>query len=269
VCFLATASEPLVALFAPLAVLRALVLRRRKEQTAAAGVVLGLVYQGAARLVSGGKPFTPAALHGVGQDYAERSGLALLGGLRGSDWLIGRSTAAALAVGALIVCGVVAAGLSSPSRGARAFTVAAAAASVVSFVVPVWLRGVSAVLKASPLGQASRYEAVPLLLLISIALVVAGHLSGPGPVLGAHRAAPSRPRWSTRKRAAVPVACAVLLLPAWVADFRDANQRSAGPTWPSQLALAAAHCRAGHAGTVTVRIDPPGWKAVLPCRDIK
>ena len=58
----------------------------------------------------------------------------------------------------------------------------------------------------------------------------------------------------------------MLLLPTWVADFRDANLRSAGPVWPAQVARAAAHCRDSHAATATVRIDPPGWKAVLVCR---
>ena len=41
VCFLATASEPLVALFVPLAVVRALVLRPLREHAAAAGAGVG------------------------------------------------------------------------------------------------------------------------------------------------------------------------------------------------------------------------------------
>jgi hypothetical protein len=64
------------------------------------------------------------------------------------------------------------------------------------------------------------------------------------------------------------VACAVLLLPTWVADFRDTNQRSHGPVWPVQLARAVAHCRDSHPRTVTVPIDPPGWRAVLVCQAI-
>lgn len=274
--FLATASEPLVALFAPLAVVRAVALRPRREHAVTVGLALGLVYQGAARLATGTKPFTPAPLHGIGQDFAERAGLALLGGMRGSDWLIARSTTVAVAVGALIACVVVAAGLSARSSGVRAFTVAAAAFSVISFVVPVWLRGVSAVLSTSALDEGSRYEAVPLLLLISVVLVVAGHLSDPGAVgpvravRAGHGAAgpPRGARWSGRRAIAVPLTCAVLFLPSWVADFRDANLRSDGPTWQSQLVLARSHCRTSHARTATLLIDPPGWKAALPCRSI-
>jgi hypothetical protein len=270
--FLATASEPLVALFAPLAIVRALALRRRRDHTVTAGLVLGLVYQGVARLAGTPKPFTPDALHGIWQDYSERAGLALLGGMRGSDWLIAQSVTGATVVGALIACAVVAAGLTVRSRGVRAFTVAAAAFSVIGFVVPVWLRGVSAVLNTSTLDEGSRYEAVPLLLLISIVLVVAGHLSGPGPgtLTATHSGArPPPPGQRYRRRAiAVPVVCAVLFLPSWVTDFRDANMRSDGPTWQSQLALAAARCHASHPRTVTVLIDPTGWKAVLPCRAI-
>jgi hypothetical protein len=274
---LATASEPLVALFAPLAMVRAVTLRPRREHAVTAGLVLGLVYQGAARLATGSKHFTPAPLHGIGQDFAERAGLALLGGMRGSDWLIARSPTVAVAVGALIACAVVVAGLSARSPGVRAFTVAAAVFSVVSFVVPVWLRGVSAVLSTSTLDEGSRYEAVPLLLLISVVLVVAGHLSGPG-VTRAARAVdaprgggrpPRRARWSGRKAVAVPLTCAVLFLPSWVADFRDANLRSHGPTWQSQLALARSHCQTSHARTATLLIDPPGWKVALPCRALR
>jgi len=269
-CFLATASEPLVALFAPLAVVRGLALRSRRQHAAATGMVLGLVYQGAARLVSGGKPFTPGALHGIGQDYAERVGLSLLGGVRAAEWLKAHDAAVAVTLGAILAVAVVAAGLCARSRGARSFTVAAAAFSVICFVVPIWLRDVSATLRTGPLGEASRYQAIPLLLLISIVLVVAGHLAGPGPAKAVH-AAPgtsSAARWSRRKALAVPVACAVLLLPTWVADFRDTNQRSHGPVWPVQLARAVAHCRDSHPRTVTVPIDPPGWRAVLVCQAI-
>ena len=271
VCFLATASEPLVALFVPLAVVRALALRARREHAAAAGMVLGLVYEGIARLASGGKPFTPAALSGIGQDYAERVGLSMLGGVRASGWLIGRRPTTAITVGALLAGAVVVAGLRARRREARCFTVAAAAFSAVCFVVPVWLRGVSAVLSTSPLAEASRYQVVPLLLLISIALVAAGDLARPTAegATGPAHAGPvpsAAARRSRRGALAVPVACAALLLPAWVADFRDANPRSAGPVWPAQVARATAHCRDSHAATATLRIDPPGWKAVLVCR---
>ena len=60
----------------------------------------------------------------------------------------------------------------------------------------------------------------------------------------------------------------VLFLPTWVADFRDANLRSEGPAWPVQVSRAVASCRDSHTRTATVRIDPPGWQAVLVCRGI-
>ena len=179
VCFLATASEPLVALFVPLAVARALGLRARREHAAAAGMVLGLAYEGIARLVSGGKPFTPTALGGIGQDYAERVGLSMLGGVRGSGWLITQSPTAAVALGALVAGAVVVAGLSVPNQEVRCFTVVAAVFSAACFVIPVWLRGVSEVLSNGPLAEASRYQVVPLLLLVSILLVAAGDLARP------------------------------------------------------------------------------------------
>jgi hypothetical protein len=259
-CFLATASEPLVALFVPLALVRGLVLRPLREHAATAGLVVGLAYQGVARLVSGGKSFTPAALHGLGQDYAERAGLSTFGGMRAADWLMSHSATAAVALGAVIACAIVAAGLTARDQGVRSFTAAATVFSVVCFVVPIWLRGVSALLQTSPLAEGSRYQAVPLLLLISIVMVVAGHLARPRPARLARRPG--------RNGTAVVVACAVLFLPTWVADFRDANLRSQGPAWPLQVSRAVASCRDSHARTATVRIDPPGWEAVLVCRGI-
>ena len=274
-CFLATASEPLVALFVPLALVRGLVLRPLREHAATAGLVVGLVYQGVARLVSGGKSFTPAALHGIGQDSAERAGLSSFAGMRAADWLMSHSATAAVALGAVIACAIVAAGLTARDQGVRSFTVAATVFSVVCFVVPIWLRGVSALLETSALAEGSRYQAVPLLLLISIVMVVAGHLARPRPAEaplsppGHTVAGPARlARRPGRNGTAVVVACAVLFLPTWVADFRDANLRSEGPAWPVQVSRAVASCRDSHTRTATVRIDPPGWQAVLVCRGI-
>ena len=259
-CFLATASEPLVALFVPLALVRGLVLRPLREHAATAGLVVGLAYQGIARFVSGGKAFTPASLQGIGQDYAERAGLSTFGGMRASDWLMSHSATAAVALGAVIACSIVVAGLRARDQGVRSFTAAATVLSVVCFVVPIWLRGVSALLVTSALAEGSRYQAVPLLLLISIVMVVAGHLARPAPARAAYRPG--------RSRTAVVIACAVLFTPTWVADFRDANLRSQGPAWPPQMARAVTRCQDGHARTATIRIDPPGWSAVLACRGI-
>jgi hypothetical protein len=72
----------------------------------------------------------------------------------------------------------------------------------------------------------------------------------------------SRARWAF-------VACCVLLLPAWVVDFRDSNGRAHGPTWQSQLSIAVATCRTEtRASVVVVPIDPHRWTVFLPCRDL-
>jgi len=93
---------------------------------------------------------------------------------------------------------------------------------------------------------------------------------------GALRAVPSRssvgPSYSSaggsRARWAF-VACCVLLLPAWVADFRDGNGRANGPTWQSQLSVAVTTCRTEtRQRVVLVPIDPHRWSVYLPCRDV-
>ena len=62
--------------------------------------------------------------------------------------------------------------------------------------------------------------------------------------------------------------CACLLGPTWVVDFRDSNQRSAGPAWGAEVAKATAQCRRAPSATVSLAIDPPGWDVSVPCRDL-
>ena len=232
-CFLATASEPLVALFVPLALVRALVLRPLREHAATAGLVVGLVYQGVARLVSGGKSFTPAALHGIGQDYAGAGWAVRFAGMRAADWLMSHSATAAVALGCRHRLRHRRCRLTARDQGVRSFTVAATVFSVVCFVVPIWLRGVSALLENERSGRGQPVPGRP-------PAPAHQHRHGggrpPGPprpaeaplsppahaVPGPPHGAPVRPQ-----REAAVVVCAVMFLPTWVADFRDANLRSA------------------------------------------
>ncbi len=74
VCFLAAASEPLVALFLPVAVARAVSVRNIADQAPGAGLLLGLVYQAAVIVPSGAKALSsPGGLEGIGQSFAVRA----------------------------------------------------------------------------------------------------------------------------------------------------------------------------------------------------
>jgi hypothetical protein len=270
VCFLAAASEPLVALFLPLAIARAVSVRSLAEQAPGAGLLLGLVYQALVIVPSGAKALSgTGGLQGIGPSFAVRAGLGLVGGVKGTDWLFSHHKNLSVALGGVILCAIVAVGALTRSPRARAFTLVAAAYSAACFVVPVWLRDVAEVVKVGQVQIAARYQAVSLLLLASAVLVLADHFG--------REAAPPAFSWITTEKTtprvivtsgralATVVLCLALFAPTWVTDFREPNQRSAGPIWASQVARGLAQCRTRNEGTVTLSISPPHWTAELEC----
>jgi hypothetical protein len=301
ICCLAAASEPLVGVFVPLAAFRVWVLPRLKEQASTVGLAIGLVYQGAVVLGNNGEnSFSKAGLSGLPADFALRVGLGWLSGMRGADAVVRWDKSLAEVLGGVLFVAIVAVGLKLRSRQVRAFTIATAVMAPICFAVPVWLRGAGPFMQlaATSVGYGGRYAATSILIVVSAVLVLAGHLStergrrvpgsahfpdgapaaGPpsGSVGGSRPEGGSGNRWpggsrllgGSRERWAI-LACCALLLPAWVADFRNSNGRAHGPTWQSQLSVAVATCRADPRGsTVIVAIDPPRWTVAVPCRDL-
>jgi hypothetical protein len=283
ICCLAAASEPLVGVFLALAAFRVWALPRLKEQASSVGLVVGLVYQAAVVLGNHGEnTFPKAGLSGLPTDFALRVGLGWLSGMRGTDAVIRWDRSVAEVLGGLLFVAIVVAGVKVGSRQGRAFTIATAVMAPICFAVPVWLRGAGPFMQlaATSVGYGGRYAATSILMLVSAVLVLAGHLptdrrrQAPAPapahlpnwsargVLSSNSLGGSRALWAF-------VACCVLLLPAWVADFRGANGRSYGPTWQSQLSLAVATCRTEtRERVVVVAIDPHRWTVFLPCRDL-
>jgi hypothetical protein len=267
-CFVAAASEALVGLFLPLAVARVTALRQPREQAPSAGLLLGLLYQAAVILPSGAKAFSsPGGLHDVGQSFAIRVGLGMVGGVKGTDWLVDHARVLGIAVGFIVIGAVVLVGLYAGSVRVRVFTVVAAAYSAVCFVLPVWLRDVATVMQTGTVRIAGRYQAVPVLLIMSAIFVLVDYFVYEfGATTYRHSAWGTRTPAGARRAGAAVAVCAAVLLPSWVADFRGPNQRSAGPPWPSEVAKATAVCRRGGTGSVALSIAPPHWTAVLACR---
>jgi hypothetical protein len=270
VCFLAAGSEPLVALFLPLVVARAVSVRTIAEQAPGAGLVLGLAYQALVIVPSGAKALSNrGGLQGIGQSFAIRAGLGLVGGVKGTNWLFLHDKDLGVALGGVVVGAIVVLGLLTRAPRVRAFTLVAAAYSVACFVVPVWLRDVAEIVKVGQVQIAGRYQAVPLLLLASAVLVLADHLGreGAAPAFAWITTDKTTPRavvTSWRALAAV-VLCLAVFAPTWVTDFREPNQRSAGPIWSAQVAKGVARCRGHDSGAVIVPISPPHWTAKLEC----
>jgi hypothetical protein len=264
VCLLAAASEPLVALFLPLSVARALALRNARDQAPTVGIVSGLLYQVLVMARSSGSIVSSAgSVPALAQSFSVRVGLGLAGGEKGTDWLFTHSRPIAVALGALVLCSLLAVGVFfAGSLQVRLFTLAAASFCLGCYLVPVWLRGLGPTMQIARAEVASRYQAVPVLLLVSTILVIADHW--------AKARSEAAPRHGSRNWRSVTVValCACLLGPTWVVDFRDSNQRSAGPAWSTQVAGATAQCRRAPTAAVSLAIDPPGWDVSLKCRDL-
>ena len=324
-CALTAASEPLTALLLPVAALRVAALgtpypsgrilahaarttgnawstkssRWFTAQAPVVGLLAGLVFQAAAIMTHAGNrgvaaAFSPGSAKGLGQSLAVRTGLGLVTGVRATDSLVVHDRALATALGALVLLVVGAVGALCPSLGARVFSAVAVFTGLVCFLVPTWLRDVAPLMAAGKVQPASRYQAVPLLLFLSVVVVeVEGWVAGvsrrrPGhvtPLAGGSEDGERHPRalasdtlWAHRDRHGArsgqrdfiaAAICVALLAPTWVADFRDANARSSGPSWPAGVARAAERCAGSSLGEVALPIDPRGWTAVVPCRRLQ
>ena len=202
-CALAGASEPLTALLLPLAALRAACLweetrHRPREQAPVVGLLAGLAFQGVVIIANTANrgvsaAFRPGSGAGLAQSLAFRVGLGLLAGVKGTDWLVVHQKALATALGVLVLVAVATAGAACPARRARSFTAIAVFFALVCFLVPAWLRNVAPLMAAGKVQPASRYQAVPLLLLVSALVVTADGWAGGavGSPAGARAGAPA------------------------------------------------------------------------------
>ena len=254
VCLLAAASDPIVALLLPIAVLRALVSRRPSENTATIGLLAGLFFQIA--VAASSNVSSSYQLGGSGRDFLKafgvRVGLGPVTGVRITDnlWSVQPQLASILGVGVFgLLIGVAAA---QHGRQLRLFVLVVLAESVTLFIVPVFLRGAAPTLAAKPVWFSSRWQVAPELVVLSAVLVATNFY------VRRHR----RGLW-------LIVVVALALAPAWILDFRLSNPRTDGPAWGHQVALARQECETGHPKQVTLATSPPGWSVALPCRFVE
>jgi hypothetical protein len=248
-------STPGMWFFAPLAALRAIAVRDRRDGILLGSWALGSAIQIPAYLLQNEKQVEPLWSHDIWTAYLQRvlDGAALGERLGGKAWeLLGWPLLIALLVLALVgLC----LGLRRADAGARWLALLAVPISVAMFVVSVYQRAVGPqmVWPADAHGGAGgRYTIVPALLLVGLALVL---------VDGAARRRSLAP-WLAGVTAAVLIAGMAVSF-----DVRDSAARGT-PSWSDSLDAASAQCEAEGAAGVTAAISPPPFVIAVACDEV-
>ena len=241
----------------PIAVLRAISIRDRRDLMIVASFAIGSAIQVPVALTHG-QMAEPTWSPDVWSAYAQRviDGAALglrLGGIAWRDlgWPFLAPFLCLVAVGLGL-------GIRRAAPPARALAIAAIATSVVMFIAIAYQRDVGTTIawqSGEYSGAVSRYVIVPALLLLSAALALLD----------------SSLRSRTERRGPPwPVAVATVAIVAVIAiSFDQAEPEVRGtPAWDAALEEAAATCPPLPGGEVPVQISPPGFGVLVPCDKI-
>ncbi len=265
-------STPGVWFFAPLAVLRMLALRDRRDGTIVAGFWAGAIAQVPVLMLNREEAVEPAWANEIWAAYAQRvvDGAALGERLGGSAWEhLGWPFLALMTLGAAV--GLVVAFRRSDAT-ARWFAIVAVPTSVALFVVSAYQRAVGDQI-VWPLdtyhGAAGRYAIVPALLLVSVALVLIDRASGAPYGPPGYKRSTGSPSGSRRARVlglAVVAVLAVGIVTSF--DVRDDAVRGT-PPWDEALSEAASACVADRLADVSVPTSPPPFGLSVACERIE
>jgi hypothetical protein len=249
-------STPGVWFFAPLAGLRALAIRDRRDGILFGSWALGSAIQVPAVLLQDEKQVEPLWSHDIWTAYLQRvlDGAALGERLGGKAWeALGWPLLIALLV--LGLAGLYL-GLRRADSSARWLALLAVPTSVVIFIVSVYQRAVGSAMTWPAdvhFGAAGRYTIVPALLLVSVALVL---------VDGAAERRRELARWLTGATVIVLIAGMAISF-----DVRDSAIRGT-PSWTDSLDAARAECEAKGITDASVAISPPPFSLTVPCDEV-
>jgi hypothetical protein len=255
---LATAlSNPGVWLFLPLAALRALAIRDRRDAALLGGYAIGAAIQIPVVATHDDQAANPTWTADIWTAYLQR---VLDGGLLGESlggiaWeQLGWTLLIALLAGAVLA---LLAGLWRAEARARCVAAIAIAASLAMFAITAYQREVGSALIWPPgdfSGISSRYTIVPALLLVSAAFVLLD--SG------------LRDRGRVRTRAIWTAATVALIAIATSFSVRDVEVRGT-PPWDEALRAAATECRSEDLTETPVPASPPPFGVWVPCDRIE
>jgi hypothetical protein len=250
-------STPGLWFFAPVAVLRMIAVRDRRDLLILFSYATGAVVQIPIVILSKDLVATPVWSHDIWTATLQRLIAETPLGLHlaGNAWNhLGWPLLTVLVVAC--ITGLLA-GWKRSSTGARWIAGLAIPISLVMFVASLYQRAVAEqmVWTAGTYNYlGSRYVIVPSLLLISAAIVL---IDG-----WARRSPASKP--VTRARFAIIAVLAIALVTSfWL---RDLVLR--GTPWKATVEAAAQQCEATGSGEAVIATSPPGWSMQLPCDQI-
>jgi hypothetical protein len=248
-------SNPGVWFLAPLAVLRAVAIRDRRDLTIVGAYFAASCVQLLALARSSYEAIEPVWTADIWTVLLQRVVDGSVFGLRlgGFGWehfgwpfLIVLSACVALA----LIYGFVRA----TAKG-RVFTAIAVPLALALFVISVYQRAVGEPMlwpAHAYFGAAGRYSIVPVLLLISVAMMLVEHHS--------RAARRSRP-WAVGAVLTLTMVSVAVSFPAGDTAARGT------PTWDAALDVAAGECARG-ATTVSIPVSPPGFAVQVACADV-
>ena len=245
-------SGPTTFFFVPLALLRLIAIRDRRDAIIGGSFALALAIQLPVSLANELPPAEPRTVSGhlwtvLLQRVVDGAILGLqLGGSAWDSW--GWSLLAGLTV-ALALCLI---SLAPRAAGGRLLAVIALVTGIGMFLVSIYQRSVTLIMlwpaeSHSEIG--GRYAIVPSLLLIAAVFVLLDHQ-----------------RWTRRVWQGAVAATAAVLLVALVTSLGTGER--VGPRWKAAVQAAAARCETKGESEDAVHITPVGWVIALPCVEI-
>jgi len=251
----AVLSNPGAWFFLPLALLRAAAIRDRRDATIVGAYFGASAVQLAAMAASSYEGVQPLWTSDIWTVLLQRVVDGAAFGLRlgGTAWTH-LGWAFLILLTAAMVAGF-ALGLLRAGGRARAFALVALPTAIGMFVLSVYQRAVGPpMLWPAEVwgGQGGRYAIVPVLLVISTAVLVIESL-----------------RQDRGARPWLPLALVALVLLSVGSSFGAADRAVRGtPTWDAALDAAAVSCAAEPGGEVQIPTSPPGFEMRLPCNEI-
>jgi hypothetical protein len=251
-------STPGVWFFIPLAIVRTIAIRDRRDAFVLSGFWAGAVVQVPVLAFNEEPAVTPVWTHDIWAAYLQRvvDGAALGLQLGGKVWVhFGWPFLIALIVVATVA---LAWGFARSTFGVRLLALVAIPVSLLMFIVSAYQRAVGSSLVWQPHfygEEAGRYAIVPSLLLVSVAAVMLDRRSR-------RREGEEGPRWL----APAAVALAVVVI-AFSFDVASTQTRGA-PPWGAALDAAAHACAAEGGEEATVATSPETWGLSVPCAQL-